>query len=244
MSVVTLFGIPIQAATMQEVLGRVDDCIAERTSMDIGVVNGAKVVNMHKDTALSEAVLSSDAIYADGMSVVWASRILGSPLPERIAGIDLMHAILKQGQSRGYRVFCLGATQEVLDTACRRFVEDYPGTDIVGSYHGYFREEEEGKVAELVRDANTDVLFVAITSPKKEQFMARWSEIMNVPIVHGVGGSFDVVAGVVIRAPVSWQRLGLEWLFRVKQEPRRLWKRYFMTNIAFVWLVYRERFIL
>jgi N-acetylglucosaminyldiphosphoundecaprenol N-acetyl-beta-D-mannosaminyltransferase len=241
MGTAMLFGIPVQAVTMSEVLQQVATSIESRSSLDIGVVNAAKIVNMRKDPELSEAVLSSDAIFADGMSVVWASRFLGKPLPERIAGIDLMHAILDRGQVNGYRVFCLGATQEVLDTVCDRFAEQYPGTIVVGSHHGYFNEDEERAVAERIRDANADVLFVAITSPKKERFMAKWSELMKVPVVHGVGGSFDVVAGKVERAPEAWQRMGLEWLYRVKQEPRRLWKRYLVTNVSFAGLLLRYK---
>jgi len=240
MAVARLFGVPIEAVTMPEVLDRVDSVIANRESLDIGVVNAAKIVNMRKDPELAEAVLASDAIYADGMSVVWASRILGDPLPERIAGIDLMHGILERGRSKGYRVYCLGATQQVLGAVCDDFARSYPGIRIVGSNDGYFDEDEESQLAASIRDAKPDVLFVAITSPKKERFMAKWSDVMNVPVVHGVGGSFDVVAGVVERAPESWQRLGLEWLYRVKQEPRRLWRRYLITNALFCKLILVE----
>ena len=240
MSVACLFGIPVQIATMTEVLDRVDTAIEQRESLDIGVVNAAKIVNMRKNPALADAVLASDVIYADGMSVVWASHILRNPLPERIAGIDLMHEIMNQGQSKKYRVFCLGATQEVLDAVRVRFGEEYPETIIAGSYHGYFDSEDEEEIAQSIRNAKPDVLFVAITSPRKEQFMARWSEVMNVPVIHGVGGSFDVVAGVVKRAPELWQRLGLEWLYRVKQEPRRLWKRYLVTNAVFLKLLLQD----
>ena len=238
---VELFGVTIQAIRMGDVLARVDQSIVNRKSLDVGVVNAAKIVNMRKDPELCEAVLRSDAIFADGMSVVWASRILGKPLPERIAGIDLMHAIMKQGQVKKYRVFCLGATQSVLDTVKQRFAEMYPGTTIAGSHHGYFDESDEESVALMIQEARADVLFVAITSPKKEKFMARWSSTMRVPVVHGVGGSFDVVAGLVERAPEAWQRLGLEWLYRVKQEPRRLWKRYLVTNTKFLGIVLRAR---
>jgi len=240
MGVSVLFGIPVEAATMEQVLARVEKAVETRESLDIGVVNAAKVVNMRKDAELSEAVLSSDVIYADGMSVVWASRILGQPLPERIAGIDLMHRIMQQGQVKGYRVFCLGATQEVLDTVCERFAKDYPGASVVGSHHGYFKGQDEEEIVALVRDAMADVLFVAITSPKKERFTAKWSDTMGVPVVHGVGGSFDVVAGIVKRAPPIWQRTGFEWLYRVLQEPGRLWRRYLVTNSKFAWLVVRE----
>ena len=225
---------------MDDALNRVEAAIKTRKSLDIGVVNAAKIVNMRKDRELSNAVLKSNVIYADGMSVVWASQLLRVPLPERITGIDLMHGIMRRGQTKGYRVYCLGATQDVLDTVCTRFGEEYPETVIAGSHHGYFGSEDEEEIALSIRDAKADVLFVAITSPKKEQFIARWSTVMNVPVVHGVGGSFDVVAGVVKRAPGSWQRLGLEWLYRVKQEPRRLWKRYLTTNLVFSGMVFRE----
>lgn len=235
-----LFGIPVEASTMEQVLARVEKSIETRESLDIGVVNAAKVVNMQRNAELSEAVLSSDVIYADGMSVVWASRVLGQPVPERIAGIDLMHGILRRGQQKGYRVFCLGATQDVLDVVCDRFADTYQGTKVVGMHHGYFEENEAEEVATLVRDAKADVLFVGITSPKKEQFMARWSGTISVPVVHGVGGSFDVVAGVVQRAPVAWQKAGFEWLYRLLQEPGRLGRRYLVTNFKFVWLVFCE----
>lgn len=238
---VNLFGIPIQVATMRDALVRVDKAISSRSSLNIGVVNAAKLVNMRHDKALHEAVLSSDVIYADGMSVVWASRTLGAPLPERIAGIDLMHEIMRAGQTRGYRVFCLGAEQEVLDRVTQKFRDMYPGTIVVGSHHGYFESCDEETVALKIRESAADVLFVAITSPKKEQFMAKWSDVMKVPVVHGVGGSFDVVAGLVERAPEYWQKAGLEWLYRVKQEPRRLWKRYLVTNMVFCKLVVVEK---
>ena len=118
----------------------------------------------------------------------------------------------------------------------------YPSVQLVGHHDGYFDESEEEAIASQIRSLQPDILFIAITSPKKENFMARWFEHMRVPVVHGVGGSFDVVAGVVKRAPAAWQRLGLEWLYRVIQEPRRLWKRYLVTNTQFLVLLVRERF--
>jgi len=151
-----------------------------------------------------------------------------------------MHAILERGNARGYRVFCLGATREVVAEAVRRLEEMYPNVRFVGARDGYYRPEEEAALAEEIRAARPDVLFVAMTSPKKEDFLARWSRELGVPVWHGVGGSFDVAAGKVQRAPGAWQRLGLEWLYRVKQEPRRLWKRYLVTNLAFVYLLAQE----
>ena len=240
--VAELFGIPIQAATLDKALDRVDAAISDRENLHIGVVNAAKIVNMGRDPALAQSVIASDAIYADGMSVVWASRILRQPLPERVAGIDLMHGILRRGNDKAYRVFCLGARPEVLAKVCQRFRSQYPGIVIAGSHDGYFDQGEEESIATKIRDSRPDVLFVAITSPKKENFMARWAEYIDVPVVHGVGGSFDVVAGLVKRAPAAWQDLGLEWLYRVMQEPGRLWKRYLVTNSRFLLLVIKELF--
>lgn len=235
-----LFGVPIAAATMDEALDRVEAAIARRDRLQIGVVNAAKIVNMRRDPLLRADVLSSDVIYADGMAVVWASRLLGRPLPERVAGIDLMKHILARGAARGWRVFCLGATDEVLDKAVTRMEADYPGLLVVGRQHGYFGPAEEEKVAARIAETRPDVLFVAMTSPKKENFLARWSGLINAPVCHGVGGSFDVLAGKVERAPEIWQRLGLEWLYRVKQEPRRLWRRYLLTNTVFCGMVFGQ----
>lgn len=237
---VTLFGIPVHAVGMNAALDTVDAAIAGHESLQIGVVNAAKVVNMHRNPALGEDVLTSDLILADGMAVVWASRLLGRRLPERVTGIDLMFGILERGNTRGYRVYCLGATEEVSVSVAQKIAERFPGIRLVGRRNGYFGDEESEAVARDIQESRADVLFVAITSPKKERFLARWSATIGVPVCHGVGGSFDVLAGKVDRAPAAWQRWGLEWLYRVKQEPGRLWKRYLVTNAMFVWLTSRE----
>lgn len=235
-----LFGIPVAPLTLEAALDRIDDAIAAREPLHIGVVNAAKIVNMRRDDELRRSVLESDVIFADGAAVVWASRVLGAPLPERVAGIDLMTGMLRRGQRRGYRVFCLGATGQVLDATLAAIARDFPGVQIAGAHHGYFDRDGEAAVADQIKASRADILFVAMTSPKKERFLAKWSETLDVPVCHGVGGSFDVLAGKVKRAPLAWQRLGLEWLYRVKQEPRRLWKRYFVTNSLFILLVARE----
>jgi N-acetylglucosaminyldiphosphoundecaprenol N-acetyl-beta-D-mannosaminyltransferase len=235
-----LFGIPIAPVRMSEAVDLIDRAIQNRTRLLIGVVNAAKIVNMRRDQQLSDSVLSSDVIFADGFSVVLASRLLGTPLPERIAGIDLMDAILARGNDRRYRVYCLGATAEVLVRAERAMALVHPDIKFVGRHDGYFSAAEEEAVAEDIRRSSADVLFVAMTSPKKEQFLARWGPMIQVPVCHGVGGSFDVVAGKVKRAPERWQRYGFEWLYRVCQEPTRLWKRYLVTNSLFLGMLFLE----
>ena len=237
---VRLFGIPIKAMTMVQVLDLVHRAITTAAPLQIGVINAAKVVNMYRNPALGKDVLSSDVIFADGASVVWASHILGTPLPERVAGIDLMMGMLERGQKNEYRVYLLGATEEVSRTVAERIKADYPGVTVAGRRNGYFSGDEEEVIANDIAQASPDILLVAITSPKKEQFLARWSDRIKVPICHGVGGSFDVYAGKVKRAPLSWQRCGMEWLYRLIQEPGRMWKRYLVTNSLFCWLIIRE----
>jgi len=235
-----LFGMPIAAVAMPDVIELVRTSILTRRRFHIGVVNAAKVVNMGRDEALQRDVLASDIILADGMSVVWASRVLGRGLPERVTGIDLMFEMLGLADRHGFSVFCLGATPEVLSKVVARIRTDYPNARLAGARDGYFKGDETQAVLEEIAAASPDILFVAITSPKKEQFLAQAHGVLSVPVLHGVGGSFDVMAGKVDRAPSAWQRLGLEWLYRVKQEPRRLWRRYLVTNVLFFGLLLRE----
>ncbi len=235
-----LFGIPVAALTLSQTIEVIELAISTREPLLIGVVNAAKIVNMRRDRELGAAVLASDVILADGFSVVLAARLLGRRLPERVTGIDLMYALLARASDRRYRVYCLGAGPAILDLAERAIKASYPHVQVVGRHHGYFAAEDEPSVADDVRRSAPDILFVGMTSPKKEQFLGRWGATLGVPVCHGVGGSFDVLAGKVKRAPARWQRLGLEWLYRVRQEPGRLWKRYLITNSWFIGLLVVE----
>jgi N-acetylglucosaminyldiphosphoundecaprenol N-acetyl-beta-D-mannosaminyltransferase len=235
-----LFGMPINALTMAGAVAAAEEAIARSRRLLIGVVNAAKIVSMRQDAALRDAVHRADMILADGMSVVWASWLLRKPLPERIAGIDLMLRLLERGSERGYRVFLFGAKDEILETVAARIASEYPGLRLVGRRNGYYDAAEEAAIAGEIAATRPDMLFVAMSPPKKELFLGRWADRMGVPVCHGVGGAFDVLAGKVKRAPRVWQALGLEWLYRVRQEPRRLWKRYLVTNAVFCGLVLRE----
>lgn len=236
-----MFGTTIDALTMGEVVGRCVAAVSEGKRLTIGVVNAAKVVNMRTDAALRQSVLDSDLVLADGQSVVWASRVLGHRLPERVAGIDLFTELMAEGARRGYRAYFLGATPEVLARVLEEVRQRYPGLEIAGSHDGYFAVEESERIAAEIAAADADLLFLGITSPKKEIFMRDWSVTTRARIIHGVGGSFDVLAGHTRRAPLRWQRMGLEWLYRMLQEPLRLGPRYMRTNGRFLLLVLRER---
>ncbi len=204
------------------------------------VVNVAKLVNMRSDVALRESVESCDIINIDGMGVVWGARLLGHHVPERVAGIDLFFRLLEEAEKRGEPVFFLGAREEVVQEAVRRLQVRYPRLKIAGWHHGYFWDDEEAVVRKIAASGAT-MLFVAITSPKKEQFIHRWRDRLGVRFAMGVGGTFDVVAGKVRRAPVWMQRAGLEWFFRLLQEPRRMWRRYLVTNAKFTTLLLKAR---
>ncbi|MGE0480121.1 MAG: WecB/TagA/CpsF family glycosyltransferase [Phycisphaerae bacterium] len=234
-----ILGVPVRPLTMRETVALATRAIERREPLLFGVVNAAKIVNMRADAELRAAVLAANVIVADGMSVVWAARLLGRPLPERVAGIDLMTELLAEGDRRRWRVFLLGATQEVLDEVRRRVAVQYPKVVIAGSRNGYFAARDDETVAAEIAATRADVLFAAMSSPKKELFLARWQSRMGIPVCHGVGGAFDVLAGVVRRAPRVWQALGCEWLYRLLQEPGRLWKRYLVTNARFTGLVLR-----
>ena len=175
---------------------------------------------------------------ADGQSVVTASRILRRPLPERVAGIDLFVELVKRSAADGRSVYFLGARDEVLEEMIRRFREQYPTLNIAGSRNGYW--DDDAAVVAQVREARPDLVFLAIPSPRKEFWLAEHMPAMGVPFAMGVGGSFDVVAGKVKRAPVWVQRIGCEWVYRLVQEPRRMWKRYLVGNTKFVVLTVKE----
>jgi N-acetylglucosaminyldiphosphoundecaprenol N-acetyl-beta-D-mannosaminyltransferase len=229
-----LFGVPIDAMTMTEVLEVCVERLASRRQLLVGVVNAAKLVAVRNDAELRRSLLECDLIVADGQAVVWASRLLRKQLPERVAGIDLFERLLEVADRDQRSVYLLGATQEVVKGVEARITSDHPGVRVVGARDGYFTEGESASVAEEIRASGADMLFVGMASPKKEIFLREWANYVGVPILHGVGGSFDVMAGLTRRAPKIWQQLGFEWLYRVLQEPRRLWRRYLTTNVKFV----------
>ena len=237
---VHLCGVALDALSMAQVLGRVEHAVQSRVPLAISVVNVAKLVNMRRDPLLRESVESGDLVLADGMPLVWLSRLTGRPLPERVAGIDLMFELFKLADRHGFRVYLLGARLDTLQRVVELVRREYPGLVIAGWQDGYFDDDAQERVAQAIRAAGPDILLVAMSSPKKELFMRRWAPYMAVPVVHGVGGSFDVMAGVTRRAPRWMQRSGLEWLYRVFQEPGRMWKRYLVTNACFIGLALRE----
>ena len=236
-----LFGMPVDAMTLTEVVGRCDAAVRHQRPVQIGVLNAAKVVRLRSDALLRNSLLQCEIMVADGQSVVWASRLLGRPLPERVAGIDLFEALLALADRDHRKVYLLGARPEVVAEVARVVEQRFPRATVVGSRDGYFTDEQAPEIAESIRRSGADMLFLGMVSPKKEIFIGTYGQNLGVPVVHGVGGSFDVLAGVTARAPLAWQRAGMEWAYRLKQEPRRLARRYLTTNTAFLALTIQER---
>lgn len=237
---VEFLGVPLDPLGMEETVALIDRAIARRVCLKHVVVNVAKLVAMRRDPALHRDVVESDLINVDGMGVVWGARLCGVRTGRRVAGIDLMERLLDLCERRGYRPFILGAKPEVLERAVARLRTRHPDLRLAGWQHGYFTPEEEPLVVEAIRRSGADCLFVAMSSPVKERFTQQYREALGVPFLMGVGGSVDVLAGLTRRAPVWVQRCGLEWAFRVAQEPRRLWRRYWRTNTAFAGLLLAE----
>ena len=236
-----VLGVRLHAATMEQAVELCRSALRSRTPMLIGVVNSAKLVAMRTDAELAQSLSAAQLVVADGMPIVWASRLLGDPLPERIAGIDLMLALLEMAAEERARVYLLGARPDVLRDCVDRIRRDYPGILVCGFRDGYYADGAEAEVIEGIRACDPDLLFVGMPSPRKEVLLERMGGD-TIAIRHGVGGSFDIIAGHVRRAPLAWQRRGFEWLYRLLQEPLRMWRRYLFTNSAFLWLVLREMF--
>jgi N-acetylglucosaminyldiphosphoundecaprenol N-acetyl-beta-D-mannosaminyltransferase len=241
MSRVEVLGVALDAVRFDDAVARCEQAIEDGGYFQHMSVNVAKLVTLQGDARLREAVSACGLVTADGQGVVWASRLLGRPLPERVAGIDLMAALLGRAEERGHRVYILGARESVLEEALARLRQRHPRLTVAGSHHGYFGAGQVAGIVEEIRAARADMLFVAMTSPLKEMFLDEYGPSLGTPFAMGVGGSVDVIAGVTRRAPRPLQRLGLEWLYRLLQEPRRLARRYLVTNVQFAGLVARER---
>lgn len=234
----------IQNLSMDETINEISSTIENGKQMHHVVVNAGKIVAMQKDLQLRRSVNESDLINADGQAVVWASRILGKPLKERVAGIDLMINLVEIAHQKKYKVFFLGAKEEIVKKVVDKYSQEYSPDIIAGYRNGYFKKEEEETIAKQISESGADILFVAITSPKKENFLYENKQALkDVNFIMGVGGSFDVVAGKVKRAPKWMQNAGLEWLYRLLQEPKRMWKRYVIGNTKFIILVIKEKFL-
>lgn len=240
-STVCFLNTRISAISIEKTLEVINCAIKSKFSLHHVVVNAAKIVALQKDLKLRESVNCCDIINADGQAVVWASRFLNKPIPERVAGFDLMENLVALAHKEGYKIFFLGAKEEIVSNVVSIYSNKFSPNIIAGYRNGYFDKDQEKSIAKQISDTGANILFVAISSPKKEIFLNENKSILkNVNFIMGVGGSFDVVSGLVKRAPKWMQQYGLEWFYRLIQEPKRMWKRYLIGNTKFILLVIKE----
>ncbi|MBC2888694.1 WecB/TagA/CpsF family glycosyltransferase [Gordonibacter massiliensis (ex Traore et al. 2017)] len=233
-----IFNTYVNALSLEETVSEVDLIVASGVPTQHVVLNASKVNLMRDDACLTDIVNACPLINADGASIVWAARQLGVPLKERVAGIDLFLRLVELASEKSYGIYLLGAKDESVFRAREALQRKYPNLKIVGFRNGYFDKSEEPRIVADIAASGADMLFLGFSSPKKEYWAHEHLRALGVPFVMGVGGSFDVVAGVTVRAPKWMQDHGLEWLFRFAQEPGRLWRRYVIGNASFIRYVF------
>lgn len=243
MNRISILNTNIDNYSSKETIGFIEHAIENQKQLHHVVVNAGKIVSMQSDEQLRQSVNESDLINADGQAVVWASKILGKPLKERVAGIDLMISLVELAHQKKYKIFFFGAKEEVVKAVIAKYADQYSQDIIAGYRNGYFKKEDEQAIANQIANSGAQMLFVAISSPTKENFLYENKHLLkNVNFIMGVGGSFDVVSGKVKRAPLWMQNAGLEWFYRFSQEPKRMWRRYLVGNSKFISLVITEKF--
>lgn len=231
----------IDVLSVNETIELVEKYVKTKTPLHLMGVNADKINEVNRNEKMKEIVNSCGIINADGASVVLASKYLNKPLPERIAGIDLMMDLVKLSASKKYSIYLLGAKQEIVEKTEDVLKKEFPNLIISGIHNGYFKKEDWKYISKDIKDKKPDFVFVGITSPIKEYLIEYLQNDGNNCVFMGVGGSFDVISGNIPRAPQWMQKMNLEWLFRVIQEPKRLFKRYFVGNIMFIKAIIKEK---
>jgi N-acetylglucosaminyldiphosphoundecaprenol N-acetyl-beta-D-mannosaminyltransferase len=233
-------GIPIDLLTLEETTERAAKAMQTRKLTQHVALNVAKLVKLRHNNELRRDVVESDIVGVDGMGIVWGARALGIGVPERVAGVDLMERVLGICAERGFRPYFLGARQDVLARAIAAIKRRWPSLVVAGYRNGFEQANDEDATVAAIKECAPDCLFIGMPTPRKERFLHAYRDVLDVPFVMGVGGGIDVLAGAVNRAPTAVQRYGLEWLYRVYQEPRRMWWRYASTNLEFAGLLSKE----
>jgi N-acetylglucosaminyldiphosphoundecaprenol N-acetyl-beta-D-mannosaminyltransferase len=204
----------------------------------LATVNVAILMMMRENPELQRFVDRATWTVADGQPLIWASRWFGTPLPERVTGVDLVECLCERAQADGLGIYLLGASQDIIDTLAQRLGQRYPRLRLHHA-NGYFQADEAPARAAAVAATGASILLVGMGVPRQEHFIEHQWDHLGVKLAIGVGGSFDVLAGLRDRAPLWVQRIGMEWAYRLVQEPRRLWRRYLVTNTRFVLLLLR-----
>lgn len=220
----SILGIGISVVDGPTTIDIIDGYIHNGRPHMVVTADSSCVVMAQSDRKLLEIVNSADLVTPDSIGILWAAKRFGTPLPERVSGVDIVQHLCEKGATTGYRVYILGAAPGIADAAAENLRAKYPGLQIVGTHHGFFKPEETESVIASVREAQPDILFVAMGIPMQEKWIYDHMAELNVPVSMGVGGTFDVISGKVKRAPKWMQRNGLEWFYRLASNPRKIRK--------------------
>jgi N-acetylglucosaminyldiphosphoundecaprenol N-acetyl-beta-D-mannosaminyltransferase len=237
MQSISILGVRVDVTDTAAAMETMEGFIRSRQPHQVVTADASGVILAQRDRELMRIINGADLVTPDSTGILWAAKRFGTPLPERVSGIDLLQVLCAEAAKTGYGVFCLGSEPGVADAAAEELKRRYPGLDIVGTHHGYFGPEESDEVVRKVHDASPDILFVAFGIPRQEKWIHRYMKEMRVPLAIGVGGSFDVISGKVKRAPVWMQKHGLEWMHRLISNPKKY--RKCMTLPVFAWKVLR-----
>lgn len=230
-------GCPLHPIAVDTLIEIVADAASGGRRLRIGYLNAHTSNLCARQAAMREALGACDIVYADGQAVVWAARLLGCPAPERVNAGDFIERLLEACAVRGVSVYVLGSYKGVARRAAREWTARVSGLTVAGAEHGFLEEGEEQAAARRVRDSGAGLLLVGMGSPRQEAWMAQWGDTSGAPVVWCVGALFEYASGMRRRAPEWMRRAGLEWAFRLALEPGRLWRRYVVGNVIFLWRV-------
>ena len=242
MEKVNILGVYVDKVTIPEAAEAIFEMLGENRPHWVFTPNSEIIMQAYKNEEFCKILNRADLLTADGIGVVYASRILKNPISERAAGYDIACRLLDKIAKSGHRIYLFGGREGVAETAKKNLEEKYPFIQIVGTRNGYFKPAEEQKIVSEINDAKPDIVFVCLGAPAQEKWIARNSAKINAKVFMGIGGSLDVIAGTVERAPEAWCDKGLEWLYRLIKQPSRFWRMLALPKFAITVMIKGRKF--
>jgi N-acetylglucosaminyldiphosphoundecaprenol N-acetyl-beta-D-mannosaminyltransferase len=243
---INIGGINIDNVSMAEALNAIEEFIARREPCYITSPNVDILIRYRRDREFARYYDQDALCLADGVPIMWAAKFLGTPLKEKISGSDLVPKVCELANRKGYKIFFMGGRPGAADAAKAKLQETLKDIQIVGTYSPPFGFERDAaelqKIADMIKAAKPDILFVGLGAPKQELWIKRYHQEVGVPVSMGVGVTFEFIAGIVKRAPRWMQKVGLEWFWRLCMEPGRLWRRYLIDDTQFFGIILQQKF--
>ncbi|MDR6553627.1 WecB/TagA/CpsF family glycosyltransferase [Paenibacillus qinlingensis] len=229
---VRIYGVPISKMSMKQTVDYLSKVIEVKQPHQVITANPIMVMAAQDDPSYLKMMQQAELIVPDGTGVVWAAARVGQPVAERVPGYDLIHELMKVGEKKDWKVYLLGASNEVIQAAADKIRSTYPKVKLVGVRDGYFGDAEDAQVIQAIKEAAPDLLLVGRAAANQEPWIGKYKQQLGVPVMMGVGGSFDVLSGKLKRAPVIFQKLRLEWFYRLLQEPWRYKRMLLLPKFA------------